>query len=993
MAGIAMEPIRARVRTIGRAAGGRAGRVVLVCCLSAAALAAREVAAQTPAPTAATPPAAAAPAAIAEEVDGSALVDAGKLQDGLEALARAEGVYRERRDRGGQARVAQRQAAVLRRLARVDEATAAATRALSLAEDQTEVRIAALTELGLLANDRGDTGQADAWLQQALPLAEQSGDAAGEAVVLRTLGRVRDTQGKSVEALAFQQRSIAAADRAGAIQHRVAGRSLATVSLLALARYDEALALAEESLALAQQAGASASVRGDALFTLAQAHGHVWNLDRAAELWAAAIEAHSAAGNTRTVALATKQSVDTSFARGDFDRAVADGERAVDLLRQARYELYLPETLARLALSEARRGRLDAAREWAARARTDVAAAPESRHIFVYNDLGLVSIELGDLDHARADFARVSEVAARVGNTEYEWRALWGLGRAATAGRDRAGARESLERAIAMVERLRETIPDAGMRATFMTNRVAPYETLVEATMGDARAADDGAVREALHVAERARSRALADLLAEARARPSDPRLQAIREREVEFGRRLTEAGRRAAAAADPDERTVALAQLRELEHEYDTFVLGIRRDNAGYAALAHPRALAADDIARMLAPDEALVEFLMTDKRGFAWVVRPDNVQAYDVPGQDALVPRVRLLQALVAANDGAAIERLGADLHERLLAPAAPALGGVRRLIVVPDGVLQRVPFALLRSGDRWLVERYTLSVAPSATVLDHLRAFPDRRAERPLLALAAPEASDGQAALFDLAPGSLPRLSFASQEAADARVRLRADPRDAYTGTAATEAVLKSTAAAGYRIVHLAAHAIVDEVVPRRSAVLLTPGDQDDGLLRVSEIANLQLHADLVVLAACRSNVGRLVRGEGLLSLSRAFLHAGARSVVATAWMVDDRDTAWLMDEFYGAIGEGLPPDEALQRAQRRAIAAGGRRADPATWSAFLIVGDARGPIVDPVPPITTATSARGLFYAALVVLIAAIGLLIWTRGGSWRSALST
>jgi CHAT domain-containing protein len=338
--------------------------------------------------------------------------------------------------------------------------------------------------------------------------------------------------------------------------------------------------------------------------------------------------------------------------------------------------------------------------------------------------------------------------------------------------------------------------------------------------------------------------------------------------------------------------------------------------------------------------------------------------------------------MQALVAANDVPAIERLGAELYTQLLAPAEPALRGAGRLILVPDGALQRVPFALLRTGDRWLVERYTLALAPSATVLDYLRGLRGRRAAKPLLALAAPDGSEGQAALFDLAPDALAGLTHAADEAADASARLGAEPNDTHAGPGATESVLKSPAAADYRVVHLAAHSVVDEVMPRRSAVLLTAGEQDDGLLRVSEIANLSLGADLVVLAACRSNVGRLVRGEGLLSLSRAFLHAGARAVVATMWMVDDRETAWLMGEFYRALGAGVAPDAALQQAQRRAIAAGGRHAAPANWGAFLVIGDARRPIVDEIH----SSSGRELVTGVAIVLAGALALALWRRGRS-------
>jgi CHAT domain-containing protein len=387
-----------------------------------------------------------------------------------------------------------------------------------------------------------------------------------------------------------------------------------------------------------------------------------------------------------------------------------------------------------------------------------------------------------------------------------------------------------------------------------------------------------------------------------------------------------------------------------------------------------------------MLAPDEALVEFLLTETRGFAWVVRSGAVTAYDVPGQDALLPRVRLLQALVAANDAPAIERLGSELYAQLLAPAAPALDGARRLVLVPDGVLQRVPFALLRADGRWLLERHALTVAPSATVLDHLRRSAGRTATRPLLALALPAAPDAQAALFDLAPGALATLGHASAEARDAASALGASAADTHLGAAATEHVMKAPTAAQYRVVHLAAHAVVDEVMPRRSAVLLSPGDDDDGVLRVSEIAHLSLDADLVVLAACRTNVGRMVRGEGLLSLSRAFLHAGARAVMATAWTVDDRETAWLMREFYRGLGDGLAPDHALQHAQRRAIASGGSHASPAHWGAFVLIGDARTPVV---PGVSGTATREVLLTAGAAGTAVAIAIGWWRRRSRRRS----
>jgi CHAT domain-containing protein len=909
----------------------------------------------------------------ADEVAGSRLVDTGQHADGLRVLERVLAVYRRAGDRAGASRVAVKMSAAHRALGQLDDAVRDAQAALDFAGADAGLRLAALTRIGQLRTERREFPAADSALREAVALAGQLGDAFAEATALRALSRTGEASGQQREAHDHIQRGIVAADRAGDVSLRASCRAQAAVILLGLSRYDEALALAQAAVDIARDGG-TAPARAEALFILTQAHAHVWNLERSAALWPQAIEAYRANNSQRGVAQATKQSVETWFARGDFERAVRDGEQAVALLQQAGLTALVPETQARLALSSARLGRLDAARDWSARARADLGSAPPARRLFVHNDLGLVAIELRNFAQAHADFARVEAIADEVGNVEYGWRAEWGRGRALTAAGDFAGARAALERAIGIVERLRQTLPEAGMRATFMTQRVGPYETLVDATMGDSTAPGDEAARTALHVAERARSRALADLLAEARARVTDPRLQAVRREEIAFGRRFSAAGRRIAAAADAAARTTAVAELRQLEEEYEALVVKIRREHAGYAALAFPRALTASEIAGRLAPDEALVEYLVTERRGYAWVVRRDGVHAYPVPGQATLAPKVRLLHALLAANDEAAVRQLGSQLYARLLQPGEPALQGARRLIVVPDGALQRLPFALLRAGDRWLAERHVLALAPSATILDQLRRPPIRPATRSLLALAAPDAGGGHAAVFDLGQRELGTLTHASSEVVDADARVGGGAGQTHVGPAATEQVLKAATAGDYRIVHFAAHAVVDEVVPRRSAVLLSAAGDDDGLLQVSEIANLSLSADLVVLAACRSNVGRLVRGEGLLSLSRAFMHAGARAVVATAWKVDDRETAWLMRELYGGIADGLAPDEALQRAQQRAIAAGGRRATPANWGAFLISGDTRRPIATAPQPVSRAVWAIGAVLLAVVAAIA-------------------
>jgi CHAT domain-containing protein len=922
---------------------------------------------------------------LAQEIAADELLAGNKLRDALVELDRAAAIYRKTGDRLALARVTLKKSRARARLGDLEGAARDAEQARAGASDPA-LLLEVLTHIAVLATDRSDFQRADAALREALPIAARSGDARGEATTLHALSQLEDRRGLQLQALEHRRQAIAAADRSGDVPLRVRTRGSASMTLLGLARYDEALALAQAAHELARPE--PPTVRANATFNLAQVNAHIWNLDRSAELWSATIEAYREAGRTANVALAMKQRVDTWFALGEFERAATEGREAFDLLQQSAQTQYTAETAARVALSELRRGGAAAARSWSDRARAELSRAPESRHLYVHNDLGIVEAELGDPGRANADFARVAEVARRVGNVEYEWRAQWGEGRAAVRLRP-ADAIAPLERAIASVERLRQTIPEAGLRAAFMINRVGPYETLVEAHMAMSSEPTDAAIRRALEVAERARSRALADLLVEARARTTDPALMAIRDEESAFGRRLSEVQQRVASAATPAVRSVALEELQDLEHEYETLVVRIRRDNPAYASLAHPRALSAEEISAALAADEAIVEFMMTDQQGFAWIVRRDSVRGYRIPGTKAIDPQIRLLTALLAARDERATEQLGARLFDTLLGPGADALDGVRRLIVVPDGVLQRLPFALLRSKDRWLIEHHTLALAPSATILQFLRQSRTERASQPILALANPEPAAGQTAIFENV-GALGVLTHATGEVRDARRLVGAPAKSTRVGSAATEAALRSSDASQYRIVHVAAHAIADEIVPRRSAILLAPGEKDDGLLQVSEIANLSLNADLVVLAACRSNMGRLVRGEGLLSLSRAFMHAGARAVVATAWAIPDRDTAWLMRQFYSAIGDGLAPDDALRRAQLAAIGSSGSRASAATWAAFVVFGDARTPILD--APAGSASWTRAIIVVVGVGLAGAIVAVSRSRRRPARAASS-
>ena len=411
----------------------------------------------------------------------------------------------------------------------------------------------------------------------------------------------------------------------------------------------------------------------------------------------------------------------------------------------------------------------------------------------------------------------------------------------------------------------------------------------------------------------------------------------------------------------------------------------------AGAYALPRARYATASEAAAALPDSTALLEYV-TGAGGAPttlFVLSPPSrgsaVRAYVLPSADSLAGQIRRLVALIeSGGDPRGLTKvLGAALLGPALAELAP---DVTRLVIVPDGLLHRVPFDVLRLPDsRFAVERFTISIAPSALVVRELWQR-DRAADpRPmrLLAFGDPTFAGGGAAsttevyrsAFDEA-GGLPRLAESGREARlvaayapGAVVRLREE---------ASEAFLKHAPLSAYRVIHFATHALVDERAAGRTALALAPGGGESGFVPPGDLAALRLAADLVVLSACRTAGGVVVTGEGVQGLTAPLLQAGARSVVATGWRVGDRSTARFVEAFYGELAEGLPVASALRAAKLDAIRRG---APPSEWAAFTVVGD---PLVR-VPLSRPATERSLLSRPARVAALAAVLLVLAAVAG--------
>ncbi len=343
-----------------------------------------------------------------------------------------------------------------------------------------------------------------------------------------------------------------------------------------------------------------------------------------------------------------------------------------------------------------------------------------------------------------------------------------------------------------------------------------------------------------------------------------------------------------------------------------------------------------------------------------------------------DSLADDIALFDALIDQRHDA--RGVALALGNRVLGPALAILPPrIVRLVIVADGPLHRIPFAALRLADGgFVVDRYAVALAPSASVAVGLWSHPPERVGTPARVLAfggatsdrsegselvradravpSSDASDdaermatpgpsaevsvaGALAEDPLVARGLPPLPWSGEEAT--MVAAFGQASVVHLGRDATPAVLAEAALDSFAIVHFATHAIVDEQVPARSALVLTPPrPTGSGLVHAGWLESRHIAATVVVLSACRTARGQLVEGEGVRGLANPFLGAGAHAVLATQWGVGDRAVVPLVYVIYRGLASGLPVVEALRRAE----AAARRRGVPVReWAAFTLIGD--------------------------------------------------
>jgi CHAT domain-containing protein len=849
-------------------------------------------------------------------------------------------------------------------------------------------RFAVYARLGLAQGfeEHGRMAEVDRLFAQALGEARALGDPAAEGEALLWLGYVRSRSRGLETGVAHYDSALRVLPGDAAVV-RATVRCRRAQLLLLLGRGERAADLAAAA-AFARRVE-EPRARAPCVRARAMALEERGRADSAAAIYQEFADllhrVHDRSG--RAVALAHRAAIlrqelaDFAGAREALLLAQADARASHNQYAAAVTQLYLGQLFLTLNDYAAAAGYLD-------HAVAAASAVADSEAIMVSRSWrALASLAAGDLPRARQESLVTLEYFRRSGDLENESEVRQTLANIAIRARDWAAAEVALDSAEALLRRLgsgawRVAQPfergrlalyrgDPSLARREFTRYLAGLDTASHLQRYEARAylADAWAREGRLAEAERELSAAADDIdrwraglsARDLRIAAFQANASAQNDRNASVARVLA-----ALAAGGRAEVAFALAERRRARELTDRLLQNTalqRETPAGNGSLSRQvERVSADLVAARLPDGTALLEFVTgafgAPTTALVLTRARDGraaVSSHRLPPADSLAGPIGRFLALVARGEETAADAraLGAVLLQPAVAGLQP---NVTRLVIVPDGALHRVPWDALRLQDgRYAVERYAIGITPSAALVAALwrraRDRPPQASPGRLLAFGDPAfpgeraaesgRADPTAAMYQAAfaaAGGLPRLRGSGREvreiaryAPGAEVRLR---------ESASESHLKRSALAGYRVLHFATHAVVDDRVSVRTALALAPGGGEDGFVTPGELAALRLDADLVVLSACRTAGGVVVDGEGVQGLTAPLLEAGARSIVATTWRVGDESTVRLVERLYAELARGLPVAEALRAAKLEALRGG---AAPAGWAAFTVVGD--------------------------------------------------
>lgn len=893
------------------------------------------------------------------------------------------------------------------------------------------MEVSTLNRLGLAYNSLGQPQQALAYYNQALTISKALGDSRNEARMLNNIGGAYDILGEPQKALGYYNQALSLWET---LNNGIAqGDTLNNigVSYYNLGELQRSLDYYNRALPF-RRAGSNRRREADTLDNIGLIYISLGEPQQALEYLRQALDLRRAAKDIQGEANSLNQIGFAYATLSETAKALDYYNQALPLRRTAGDRRGEAVTLKNIGVAYASLQQPQQAIEQHEQALKLLRATGSRRdEAITLIHLGKAHTLSGELQKGAEDYAHALSIFQALNDRLGEARARQSIAEVERTRGNFTLARSHIEAAISLIEALRTQVLSQQLRTSFFASRQDAYEFQIDLLMRmhlqDPSKGYDAA---ALQISERARARGLIEMLSEFGVDVRQGVDPALLERERNLSQSLNAKAARLIGLLGQQNRQEQAATLKKevnlLEADYQQVLGDIRQRSPHYAAITQPQPLGLREIQQLLDSDTLLLEYSLGAEHSYLWAVTQNSLQSFQLPGREHVERMARQLYELITARsfrkkgesaqqkrerisqaDLQALE-VAEKLSRVVLGPLTSELSG-KRLVVVADGALQYIPFAMLpipngnqrlRVADssppvvtngelpgidnyQPLIVQHEIISLPSASTLavqrkelagrkmapNNIALFADpvfdstdarvksktKRTEGPTpskvedsaetrtLEHLTEQAADMQGQMRIL------RLPYTRQEAqrilavAPETVNLRAFDFKANLATALGGGLHK------YRYIHFATHGYIDSEKPGLSAIVLSlvneRGEPQDGFLKSQEIYNLNLTAELVVLSACETGLGKEIKGEGLVGLTRGFMYAGAARIIVSMWNVSDKGTADLMSRLYkGMLKDGQRPAAALRTAQLELWKQKQWRS-PYYWAAFVQQGEWR------------------------------------------------
>jgi CHAT domain-containing protein/Flp pilus assembly protein TadD len=698
-----------------------------------------------------------------------------------------------------------------------------------------------------------------------------------------------------------------------------------------LGNYESALLHVEQSLQLSKQIGEK-SGESESLLTLGSISSNQGKNRSALEYFKKALQLDREAGYQRTIHMRLR-AIGAAYAKmGNLDLAIETMKEAILLEEQSSQKFEMSMSLS---------------------------------------VLGSIYRQKKDFDAANAALDQSMELAKDSGNSYYRWSTFYNKGLIARDLGINGEAEDWLKKAVEEIERQRERAGLPEQRSAFLENRLDVYEDLIAFLIRAGKPSD------AYQYAQRSKSRSFLDSLSEARIDPQagmDSKQYNAKRRLLAKLLRLNQQIKKEREQEKPDPNKIQqLTKTQtDIEQEYVRLLSEIRQQNPRFAEIQQPRIYSLTEAQTLLDSQSVLLDYFVGKKESYVFAITGSGYQLYSLPPEIKLNPQVQeILKTLqkpepVWETTEAAHShyiKAARNLYAQVLQTSESVWREKKQIIIAADGPLNYLPFETLLTSKVETAKidfsklpyfalnhevQYVPSISAFSAILQNVAASHEKP-ERDWIAFADPLGKDLNAQKGTGNPvvrkwnSSLTALPYARAEVDAISKMYPKEKTSILFGKDASESNAKTMNLESFDTIHFASHGLIDEERPQLSSVVLNAGSpQEDGYLTMREVFDLKLNADLVVLSACKTGLGKKIRGEGVSSLARAFFCAGAASVLVSLWNVNDHSTSEFMTDFYrNRLERKMTKTEALKEARVKMIHSS-KYSHPYYWSPFILIG---------------------------------------------------